>query len=271
MSQKAFKRSRSVKPSVAAREIKRIARAAAKKAIADSEEVKRYVHYATNYISNAGNSIVNVYTLGYGLWPLSPYSSYVSISQGTGDGQRIGNRIMVKSAKLRVKMDPAAYNATYNPTPTPMFVKCWIFKMKQNNTLSDVQTLINSNFKDSNNSSVGLAGTDADYMLADNNSEVTVLWTKMYKIGYANNQGSGSVNTEEYKANNDFKVAEYFEKDITRYLSKHYDFNDSGTTPFTQPVTWFLVEAISATGTYTDMGERPGQIGVSVELNYTDA
>lgn len=262
---------RAAKPGAEAREMRRIAMVAAKKAISANEEVKRHTYVGSNYISNAGASIVNVYTLGYGLWPISPYTGYLGIGQGTGDGQRVGNKIKVKSAKLRIKMDPSAYNATYNPTPTPCIVIMWIFRMKQNNTLANVQSLINNSFKDLNSGSQGLNGTESDLILPENNSDMQLLHRKIFKIGHANNNGTGAAAGEQYKSNNDFKCVEYFEKDITKYLYGTYTFNDTNQTPDTQPVTWCLFEAISATGAYTDLGERPGQLHICAELNYSDA
>jgi len=265
------KRTRTVKTGAAAREVRRIAAKAAKQAIERNEEVKRHSYVGSNYISNAGASIINVYTLGYGLWPISPYNGYLSIAQGTGDGQRLGNKIKVKSAKLRIKMDPSAYNATYNPTPTPCMIIMWIFRMKQNNTLAGVQGMINGTFKDVNTTSQGLNGTESDLLLPENNNEIQLLHKKVFKLGHATNNGTGGAAGEQYKTNNDFKCVEYFEKDITKYLYGTYSFNDTNQTPDTQPVTWVLFEAISATGSYTDLGERPGQLHICAELNYTDA
>lgn len=55
--------------------------------------------------------------------PLGPNAVGPTITQGTGQGQRIGNVIKIKKAILKGVLNPTPQNATTNPTPKPTLVR----------------------------------------------------------------------------------------------------------------------------------------------------
>lgn len=228
--------------------------------------MKRVTYTGNNYISNAGANITNITTAGYGTWPLSPYTSYIGIAQGSTSGTRVGNRIKTKRCFLELIMSPNVYDVTNNPTPIPMFVKLWVYRVIG----SDPNTAINNWFKQSTASAVGLAGTFADLLLPDNEDQLVILHTEEIKLGYSLYNGTGTSVTNNSRANNDFSASVHFRKDITRMLHSFYDFNDTTQLPVKQPTTWLTLEAIGYNGSVSDVGIRPGLMNICVDYEYTD-
>ena len=139
--------------------MKKAANLAVKRALARNIEVKHRTFTGANYVSNAGSAIANVYALGYGTFPLSPFASYIGIAQGGEEGNRIGNRIKTKKAMLNLCVFPNAYDATNNPTPGPCILKLWIYRIHGSSTTTEVANAINGYFLDVNNTDQGLDGT----------------------------------------------------------------------------------------------------------------
>jgi len=275
ISTKTIKRMERVKKPKRSKRLSYVVRAgvnsAVKSAIARTDEVKRYVSTTTNFISNAGANIANVYTLGYGTFPLSPYTSYVGLATGNTDSTRVGNRVKTKRAYLDLMIRPNVYDVTNNPTPCPCIFVMWIYRLKNDNSSSGPSNAINSNFKDSNASVVGLAGTDADLILKDNTNVLQVLLRKEYKIGFSQNTGTGSVAASAYQSNNDFQLFKHIRMDITKYLYSQYDFNDATQIPYKQAPTWLTMEMIPYNNDVASVGARPGKMSIAIRYDFTDA
>lgn len=133
--------------------------------------------------------------------PLTPYyeaglSSGINLDivQGTGVAGRIGNRIQTKSGYLRCVLFPLGYSATTNPTPGPLNVTMWIFRLKSGATDStgNVLSILQNNFFKNQNSSSGFANTLADQVGVVNPDIINLLYRRTYKIGYGNYAGTGS-------------------------------------------------------------------------------
>ena len=62
--------------------------------------------------------------------PVTPYSGFLTIQQGVSEGQRLGNKVNMKSVRLRLGIWPKQYDATTNPNPRPCMVRCWLVSMK---------------------------------------------------------------------------------------------------------------------------------------------
>jgi len=261
----------SPKPGAAVKAMKRAASMAVKRALSRAIEVKSYVYGDYAVVSNAGTSIANIYNLGTGTWPLSPYAGFCEISQGTGEGQRIGNRIKVKKAVIDMMVNPAQYNSTTNPTPTPCILKMWIYRLKAVSNATEVQNAISGYFKQSNNGDLGLAGTYADLLLPDNEDAIQILHTQEWKVGFSQNGGTGGQAGYQTKCNNDFKMCVRIKKDITKFLYAAYDFNDTTTTPLNQSATWMTIEMVPYDGTITNIGSGPGEVSMTSRLDFSDA
>lgn len=243
-----------------------------KRYVSANTEAKRYRFSGGTYIFNANTLVTSVYALGGGLFPLSPYPSYIDISQGNTDSTRIGNSVKTKKCMVRMILAPNVYDGTYNPTPMPFIVKAWIFRVKQENNIGNIQTIINSYFKESNASSTGLAGTLYDIIGRDNTNVMQVLATRQWKVGYAVAGGTGVQAGSQSFANNEFKLQHQVNWDVTKHVYKKYMFNDNTSNePTKQSATFMVMEAIAYNGDATNIGIRPGVLRIVIDYDYTDA
>ena len=150
------------------------------------------------------------------------------INQGTGQANRIGNKIQFMGSKTKVVVKPAPYSiygifATSgdvfanppvaptqpypNPLPKPNEIRMLVLSSKA--TPTQFITNLDALFQ-SGNSVFGPDGTDRDMISAINKDEFVCLYDKKIKIGYETYityGGLGSTQGASYNyANNDFKT-----------------------------------------------------------------
>lgn len=243
---------------------------AIKKAINQNEETKTIQFSQTGNLFNPQADFANFYAVTGDLICLSPHGSFCAISQGTGVNARIGNQIKVVSSKLKICMWPYGYDASYNPTPTPIYIKMWVFKTRYNNSTTDVQSNIFNAMLDSNASSTGLTGTLADITKPINKDIFTLVKTQIFKLGCASADGTGSVANAQYQTNNDFKLAINYSLDISKHVNKIYHYNDNTTTPY-DGLTWALFEPIFYDNSNPINNYRPGKYYYTLEIKFKDA
>ena len=83
----------------------------------------------------------------YNIFPVGIEPSAITIPQGTGQGDRIGNRIKTKKLMFKRTLVPLPYDGTFNPVPQPVQVKMWIFYDKTNPTDIPNPTVSNDFFR----------------------------------------------------------------------------------------------------------------------------
>lgn len=200
--------------------------------------------------------------------PLTPFTSpYLSIVQGTGQGDRIGNRIRVKSAIFRYTLYPSPYNAVTNIIPIPQHVRLWFFSVKESNSLLASNP---PNFIQNGDSSSSLTGTLTDLNRVMNNDLYTYLGHRTHKIGYAEYFGTGASAANEYFRSNDYKLNVNAQVNLTKMYPKQIKYNDTGTVPSSKLIM-VLWESINADGSSPVALGLPCYINFQVTLKYTDA
>lgn len=209
--------------------------------------------------------------------PLSPNSltgGIYTITQGVGQQQRVSNSISVRKAYLRGVLIPQPYNAVSNPTPTPLNVKIWIFSLRRNvlqASAADVYQTMSNTFFSNGNTSIGLLGTIYDIITPHNKDVVNVHYTRTIKLGYESYSGvTGGASVTDSKANNDYNLNYKMTLDITRWLPKKMQFNDtdSGTT---SKQLYCVFEPVYYNGSTMTAATSPcGFIG-GIDLHYEDA
>jgi hypothetical protein len=221
-------------------ELQRVVR----KEVAKTEEVKVQL-YTTgsacgsyNYTSYGSNQIVSI----------TPYASRTNIAQGLGQGDRIGNAIDVKRARLRMLFTVAPYDVTTNPLPKPVYILWFIFSKK----LSAVEGSSLNNFFQTGDSSAAPTGTAQD-LLYDVNSDVYTVYKKgMVKLGYSAFVATpGGVGGSGYFSNNDYELSATVDVDWTNYIKRRQVFNDTTNNSDTSNVQvsfWTVNSDGSATG-----------------------
>jgi len=244
----------------------------AKAAVARSAEVKcsRFTQNGTLY--SPANQLASSYAVAGDLWCLTPHTSFCSITEGTDEDSRIGTKIKIKSIRLKVNVWPNAYDAINNPTPTPFYLKFWIFSVKYSSQLSDVQSVISSGFLNNGSSSGGITGNLNDMTAPVNTNYVTLKKTFIRKLGM-NEVGTGGIASTGFYANNDFHMTSFLNIDVSRYCRKNISFNDNSGTASTA-ATWMYVEAIpfnNNTSAANGIGNQPGQYSMTMSTYYTDS
>lgn len=239
------------------REIRRI--------IHKDEEVKHYnidnaINLGAATATNFPNQII----------PLSPYSGYISLSQGTESGQRIGNSVKCHKAHLNVHLVMNTYNATTNPTPQPQVVLGWILSQKNSNVVPTTVGGMPDLFE-GNNAEQALTGAIVDYQLPVNTAKYTLHHKFMSKIGFAAFVGTpGGVLAEGYWSNNDFKLIDFISMDLTKYMPTKTTFDDSSVVPLNRSV-FLVIETVNADGSVQPVGYVPIRLQYMVDYRYTDA
>ena len=159
--------------------------------------------------------------------PLYPNNSYMQINSNTGAADRIGNKIRVVKAVFNYLIRPEVYNASLNPTPTPQIVKLWL---GYNKTTPLTQATGNPSFIQTGNTSTSLTGYLIDIMKPVNKDLYKIYKTRTHKLGHSQETGTGSVAGSGYQANNDFKMLATGKINITKFLQKNIQFNDTTNT-----------------------------------------
>lgn len=236
--------------------------------IARTEEVKCVQYYNDAKLLHTATSasvLDNIIELG-------PDGVNLTISQGTGQGNRIGNRIMTKSLKFKGTLIALPYNAASNPTVIPQQVKIWIFYDKTDPTaVPDPRT----NFFQNGNSVRAIQGQLTDFWAPINTERYAVLASKTFKLGFALNATTDAPSTSittNAIPNNDFKLNANFSFDLTKHYPKVVKFADGGNTPTTRGL-FAMFEYVRADGTSNGTSDNTLCVGVEYMLDYhfTDA
>nr|QTE03363.1 MAG: putative capsid protein [Fringilla montifringilla CRESS-DNA-virus sp.] len=197
----------------------------------------------------------------------TPETLFLSIQQGVGQGDRIGNSIRVKSLKMTGVLRAMPYNLTTNQTPVPCFVKFLFMTRKDTPTqvyggLSDLLQ-----YGDSAEGPGNSANIRSLYRPV--NTDVwTYHTTRIYKLGFASNSGTGAVAGSAYLANNDFKLCQFVNIDLTKYCTKIIKWNDNITDPSTRNVVLYPI-LYTADGTILN-GNSPVNFDYALDITYED-
>lgn len=238
-----------------------------KRAIDRNVENKTLQWYSESRVdilpSNGTNFLSTIEPVSLGLLG----TPVLTIPQGTGQGQRIGNRIKIKSAYIAGTIFPNVYDVTTNPVPQPCQVILWLFYDR-----SDPTNIPNpvADFFQKGNTTVAMSGDLQDIMSPVNTDKYRVLTKRVFKIGYANVAGTGANAANENFANNDFKLNRNFKIPITKYLIKNVKFNDNATLPMSRGL-FMMITAVASNGSLYSAGGVPAQMFWNVSYTYEDA
>lgn len=211
-------------------------------------------------------------SIAQNVFPMTPEFGQWTIAQGSGQGNRIGNKVRTVSALLDVNMTMLPYNATTNPVPTPQYVRIWFVRYKPAPASAPPSASLfgaTSAFFQVGSTNSGLTGTFSDMQYHINKDLFTLLGYRTYKIAPAIYEGTGSVATAGYYANNDFKLSVLKRINLTKMFPKVLNFNDSDSTITTAGV-YMVIQLIASTGTAYSTTYQPLQMGFTLTYTYTD-
>lgn len=200
--------------------------------------------------------------------PITPYPSYLSIDQGVGQAQRIGNTIRTKRLVLRGYIAPVAYHATINPNPRPVIVKLVFCTSKDNRTTLDTTSL--GNFFQYNNSYQSPSGNMFDMVRSFNTDSWIIHKVLTFKVAPAVCNGTGANAAAQNFANNDFKYSNNFTIDLTKYCSKILKFEDTIGYPMNPIIQMVPLVACPNDSTF-GAAEVPAALTYNITYTYTDA
>lgn len=233
-----------------------------KKEVARNIEDKTFESYWSDYVIVPSNSS----TFATQVIPISPYTGFLQIDQGTSQGQRIGNRIKLKSLKFSGVITPLPYNGTSNPQPRPSFVVFWFYSYKPQPTIEKGP---DNTFLQLGGSSMSLANKLSDVGAPLNTNNWMYLGRKVYKIGYEAYVGTGALSDFGNFSNTDFKLAQFFKIDCLDMAVKNVQFNDNSSDPTTRLVIC-CPQAIAVTSQYV-ASTVPVTMDYSLSCTYEDA
>lgn len=221
-----------------ARKISKTFAAKVKRIIHRVAEDKNYVYYASNQsiVSAAVNIPFNI--------NLVP-----PVTLGTGQSNRIGNVINVRRAVIRGMVNLVPYNATTNPTVGPVYVKMFLFSVKNmQNSASLSSTSIGSNFFDTGASSAGFQNSTLDLVLPVNKNLITLYKTKTILLSSGATQGSTYYNSAGGSCGSSGRFSAPFTFSYGQYM-KQLKYDDASPTQPTNRNLWLAMQAVYADGT----------------------
>jgi len=189
-------------------------------------------------------------------------SIFNTIGQGTGQGDRIGNRISPNKFIFHGFMN-------YNNSLTlplnnlqPMVVKMFIFRMK--NTVSAPNPDMTKFFQYGNTSQAP-TGYIQDMKNKVNSDDINLYATRTFKLAPSAMSATAS--------NNDFKLTQAFKVDLTKYVKKVIYDDTTATIKNHQIFVSFLFGRNDCQALAKDANNEysvPIQIGYTIEASYKD-
>lgn len=242
----------------AARKYKNTMAASVKRLLSKEIEVK----CAPNFVLADQQQIV-----GAGLNPGSSLgfvttNIFPQISQGTGDGQRIGNIVRIKKLMFNYTIRAAAVMSTNNFTALPFLVRVIVYKQRY--AIDDSSPLL---ILDSGASSQNLGSTPDDYIKPYNKKLFQIFYSRTFLMQPIRNELTTPISSEN--------VAQGTKTFITRRVQlkipyKSLIFNDTNNT--IQNAGLFAAFCCCNTdGTVINVGSSRAMVNAESQIYYTDA
>jgi len=219
---------------------------------------------------NAGASFGNVLeSPDLSAYPMLPYTGYGTIPQGITQGARLGNEVRVKKLMLNYVLRPTPYSALTNPFPEPVEVDLFLGYVNQVPGFLPVPGDFTYLFQNGS-SSAAPAGTLRDLISTVNKDYWTIKKRWRHKLGYASNNGTGSIANLQFSNNNDFNLNVVRKMDITKLVSKKLKFLDAANTLQGKNL-FFFYQAVSANGGQSSSTTLSCNIEFWIDLQFEDA
>lgn len=181
-----------------------------------------------------------------------------SITQGVGQGNRIGNKIRLTRVMMNIIVN--AVDAAW-----PRYIMMYIVSDKRNPTdctQADLQDACNGvagagNILQDGNSSIGFQKRLTDTMQRINDDRFTLYKKRCFRLGYAN-QPVGTSG----QGNNDFPFMRRLKVNLLKYMPKVFRYPDASTVPALQRRVFVCFHVVAAQG-----GQLTGA-AVGANINY---
>ena len=194
-------------------------------------------------------------------------------TQGTGQGNRTGNELTVKQAKLKISLSFASYDVTNNPRLLEQLVTVFVYKVRQyaNGTNPSYSTFFNKMFQNGN-STATLANVPTDHIQPFNKDIMMVKAVRRFKMGFSNNSsvvvGLGSSNIHP---NNDFNYQKFVSIDCTKFYKKTQKFNDTTTNAYNDNLFMSIYTCPADGSAYSVPAAGPLKLSWFMDKTFEDA
>lgn len=207
------------------------------------------------------------------LTPSSSLGADYTITQGTGQAQRVGNSIRVKKATVRLAMYPQAYSGVSNPVPKPIDVRLLVVAVKPGVTTgavtkAQIQTIVTTNVFANSSTSTSAVNNLYDMITPINTDVLTVYMDEVVKLGPAAITGTGASTTVP-QSNNDYKLNHLLKMDITKYLPSKITFNDADGSSTSRQI-FLIMLACNFDGTVFPTTTFPASWFGGLDLDFID-
>lgn len=201
--------------------------------MAETKSMQQYVYATTPPPTTDAGFDASIRVVG-------PSGGTLPISQGTGQANRVGNKIQTQSCTLKGALLPLPYNATTNPNPRPMVVTMFFFLDRRSpNTIPTPQA--SADFYQNGNGA-GTFDTELVDGLAPVNTDCYRIFMKRtFRVGCASYAGTGNLPAQQNYSNNDFPMLVRFKLNVTKHLPKTYKFADNNTSPTNRRLYWMCL------------------------------
>lgn len=234
-----------------------------------SSNLKQYINKTiarqaeTKVMVISGACPVNCYSV---ITPASVRTLAPVMLQGTGEGQRIGNKITIRKVLLRGHITlatgattpyPNSYNTQFN---CKMFIGHIRYAPPQSPNSGDLSKLLRSGNTSSD------FGQDLLSLMKPINKDYWVINNqRTFKIGISSGAGSSQLTGS---ANNDYSMSRMFRIDITKAYKKTIRYSDNTATPENMGL-FIFAGATDMIGSPTNYGQVAG-INFEYEVYYDD-
>lgn len=144
--------------------------------------------------------------------------------QGTGAGQRIGNKIQVVKHIFKGILYPYGSGLT---KPTLVRLILCSPKRNQDDSTAGMQAIFQASCFQQGSTFIGLGASIDDFIEAFNKDMLTVYKVKDFKIA----QADSSATANQSYPNNDFKWMAKFRFNLKKMVPKVFKYNDNSTIP----------------------------------------
>lgn len=196
-----------------------------------------------------------------------------ALSQGTGQGNRIGNECEFTKGTLRMMLSCNPYDAVSNPNPQPIIAKIFVgYDRTQAHGLPEPSL---PDFFQDGSSSRSPTGTLLDMFSVVNKDRYVICYSRTVKVGYAEYFGlpatTGVVTPQfyQYYTNNDYKINPVVNINFSKKMIHKAKFDDA-TNTMTQRGTycWILTSPTTYNSTMTG---TPLAINCQINNEFKDA
>lgn len=197
----------------------------------------------------------------------------IALSQGTGQGNRVGNAVEFTKGTLRMMLSCNPYDATLNPSPQPIIAKIFVgYDRTKAYGLPDASL---PDFFQNGSSTANPTGNLTDMFSLVNKDRYVICYSRTVKIGCSEYFGlpatSGSAVPQfyQYYTNNDYKLNPVVNINFTKKMIHKAKFDDATNTQSQRGMyCWILTSPSTFASTMTG---SPLAINCQINNEFKDA